>query len=69
MIVLRARDFAANSAQAPEHFRRGAQRRCDAPAGRMLDIVNVLAQFFVPRSSRPAIRICEKSNGASNIET
>src|SRR5262249_31789285 len=31
--------------------------------------VNVLAQFFVSRSSRPAIRIREKPNGTGNIET
>jgi hypothetical protein len=35
----------------------------------MLDIVNVLAQLFVPCSSRSAIRIREKSNGAVNVET
>jgi hypothetical protein len=60
-----------SSAQAPrrQHFLRSAQRCRDAPTRRMLDIVNVLAQFFVPRSSRPAIRICEKPNGASNIKT
>jgi hypothetical protein len=69
MVALRAPEFAASSAQAPEHFLRSAQRRGDPPARRMLDIVDVLAQFFVPRSSRPAIGICEQSNGASNVET
>src|SRR5262249_509382 len=52
-----------------QHVLRSAQRCRDAPTRRMLDVVNVLAQFFVPRSSRPAIRICEKPNGTSNIET
>src|SRR6516165_4495666 len=57
------------SAQASQHFPRSAQRRRDAPTGRMLDVVNVLAQFFMPRASRSAIRICEKSNGALDIKT
>src|SRR5215469_11697833 len=58
-----------SSAQAPEHFPRRAQRRRDAPTGRMFDIVNVLAQFFMPRASRSAIRICKKSNGVIDIKT
>src|ERR1700730_2983514 len=57
------------SAQAPQHFPRSAQRRRDAPTGRMFDIVNVLAQFFMARASRSAIRICEKSNGALDLKT
>src|SRR5262249_53510824 len=35
----------------------------------MFDIVNVLAQFFMARASRSAIRICEKSKGALDIKT
>src|SRR6516225_3414476 len=70
VIVFGARAFAREvSAQAPQHFPRSAQRGRDAPTGRMFDIVNVLAQFFMARASRSAIRICEKSNAALDIKT
>ena len=69
-MAFRVREFAREaSAQASEHFPRRAQRRRDAPTGRMLDIVKLLAQFFMPRASRSAIRICEKSNGVLDIKT
>src|SRR5262249_28400630 len=60
----------SGSAQAPrsQHFLHGAQRRRYAPARRVLQVVDVLAQLFMSRASRSAVRICEQSNGAIDVE-
>src|SRR5436190_24393037 len=55
-------------AQGSEDFLCSPQRRGDPPACRMLHIVNVLAQFLVARSSRPAIRICKQPNRMIDVE-